>query len=550
LNSDSDNILTRDMGEQDDLHVEVMKTAFDAMKSDSDFISVNKVVNWNKKISILFSPLISDILSNISCCTSTSIILPDVSIQTIISISQLLQGGIDNDVVNNWTPDERKNLLEALEQLGLSSFINKDNGVTLTPARVEPPPPTVQPPKVNPVTIKKEKETNVEAPTEPVEPAAPPPPSEPMEQSEPANPQQEPVQPPVNPTTADAPAPVQEDVKNQCQKCSKSFPSVNQLKNHYCGHFLSLLKKKFENSYKNEKCLECNRIFPSLQKLLLHLGVVHDKINVILKMKGFRELPPFNLTNSQEKPSTTSAPDIKPVLKTPTVAPQASQKPPSSTTPAPAPTIPGPPPPPQTPVRDNSSAAPGPSKIPETPASEKKKLDEECNFDLKCQVCKQQTTSLHLLEQHLCRHFMKELQDMCSDLMDIDSLKCSLCLNQFKQKHSLVLHLGCKHGKINDVLRRKNFLPLPAPVLSNPTNAMQKKLIEVKKERFDQYTSKNSASSVVEETLNETSSSSSSTPNISALLQAPLSQATPSSSSSLDDILKKYNISTKFNPSS
>ena len=135
----------------------------------------------------------------------------------------------------------------------MSSFVNKDNGVTPTPVRENPPPPppvqTAQPPKVNPITIKKEKET--EAPSEPVEPAAaapPPAPSEPMEQSEPASQSQEPVQPPTNPTIADAPPPAQDDVKNQCQKCSKAFPSVNQLKNHYCGHFLSLLKKKFENS--------------------------------------------------------------------------------------------------------------------------------------------------------------------------------------------------------------------------------------------------------------------------------------------------------------
>ena len=140
---------------------------------------------------------------------------------------------------------------------------------------------------------------------------------------------------------------------------------------------------------------------------------------------------------------------------------------------------------------------------------------------------------------------MKELQDQFVDLMTPD-LKCTLCHSVFKQKHSLVLHLGCKHGKINEVLRQKNFLPLPAPVLNNPTNAMQKKLIEVKKERFDNR--EQNKSSLVEETLNETASS---TPNISALLQAPLAQSASSSTpSSLDDILKKYNISTRFNPSS
>ena len=409
FNSDSENISARIMGDQDDVYMEVMKTAFDVMRSDSDFISVNNL-NVNKKILNLFSPLISSALSSIPCCASTSIILPDVSIVSIQHISQLLHGGLDSDVTNKWTPDERKELLEVVDQLGLSSFINKENGaeVTSTPPRDEPPSESIQPQKVNPMTIKKEKETSVE---DPVEPAPPPSPTEPMEQGEPAEKQKEPVQPQSNPTDAEAPA--QDDVKNQCQKCHKSFSSVDQLKNHYAVHFLSLLKKKFESHYKIDsgrssgKCLICQRIFPSLQKMLLHIGVVHDKINVILKSKGYRELPPFSVTQNQEKPSTTTLQDVKPP-----VPPQASPKPtpssspktlaPSSSTSA-MPAVPGPPPPPQTPVRDSSSNKPGPAKIPEIPASEKKKLDEECNFDLKCQVCKQTTGSLHLLEQHLCR---------------------------------------------------------------------------------------------------------------------------------------------------
>ena len=80
---------------------------------------------------------------------------------------------------------------------------------------------------------------------------------------------------------------------------------------------------------------------------------------------------------------------------------------------------------------------------------------------------------------------MKELQESCNDL--VNEMKCMLCYNEFKQKHNLLLHLGCKHGKINDIIREKNLKVLPAPILNNPTTAMQKKLKlvekKVKKER-------------------------------------------------------------------
>ena len=100
-------------------------------------------------------------------------------------------------------------------------------------------------------------------------------------------------------------------------------------------------------------------------------------------------------------------------------------------------------------------------------------------------MCEQRIVSLHQLKQHLCRHFMKELQESCNDL--VNEMKCTLCYYEFKQKHNLLLHLGCKHGKINDIIREKNLKVLPAPILNNPTTAMQKKLKlvekKVKKER-------------------------------------------------------------------
>ena len=62
------------------------------------------------------------------------------------------------------------------------------------------------------------------------------------------------------------------------------------------------------------------------------------------------------------------------------------------------------------------------------------------------------------------------------------------------------MHIGCKHGKINDILRQKNLPVLPAPILNHSSTVMQKnlKLVEkaVKKERQDAPASSG-------ETLNE-----------------------------------------------
>ena len=101
-------------------------------------------------------------------------------------------------------------------------------------------------------------------------------------------------------------------------------------------------------------------------------------------------------------------------------------------------------------------------------------------------MCDKQLGSLHQLEQHCCRHFMKELAEQFSDIME--NMKCGLCNSVFKQRHSLLLHIGCKHGKINDILRQKGYVVLPAPIVNSNNGALQKqmqsRLLEIKKERL------------------------------------------------------------------
>ena len=119
-------------------------------------------------------------------------------------------------------------------------------------------------------------------------------------------------------------------------------------------------------------------------------------------------------------------------------------------------------------------------------------------------MCDKQLGSLHQLEQHCCRHFMKELAEQFSGIME--NMKCGLCNSTFKQKHSLLLHIGCKHGKINDILRQKGYVVLPAPIVNSNNGSLQKqmqsRLIEIKKERLtedDDVITKESKSSLKKE---------------------------------------------------
>ena len=136
---------------------------------------------------------------------------------------------------------------------------------------------------------------------------------------------------------------------------------------------------------------------------------------------------------------------------------------------------------------------------------------------------------------------MKELSEQFASLMD--DLKCCLCNTVFKQKHKLLLHIGCKHGKINDVLKQKGFAVLPAPLLNTPNHAMQKQLIQIKKERMDQETEVTTDKSDKFEDFDFTDST-----NKKKSDEAAAASTTPAApafnpgpfSTELSEILKKY----------
>ena len=55
----------------------------------------------------------------------------------------------------------------------------------------------------------------------------------------------------------------------------------------------------------------------------------------------------------------------------------------------------------------------------------------------------------------------------------------------FKAKAPLLTHIGCKHGKVNDILREKGYNVLPCLLATNGKSGaeMQANLVQIKREK-------------------------------------------------------------------
>ena len=146
------------------------------------------------------------------------------------------------------------------------------------------------------------------------------PPPEPMEEDQPSAPRQQalsttaptPQQQSTAPATTAAssvtdPPPALE-YKCEVKNCNKPFSTVILLKYHYCSHFMSMLKRNHEHLLDNSNsCKDCKKNFQNSRRLLLHIGVNHDKINEILRSRGYKELPPHSASMLQQAVATKAA---------------------------------------------------------------------------------------------------------------------------------------------------------------------------------------------------------------------------------------------------
>jgi hypothetical protein len=518
----------------EDLHGIVLKAAFRNLLANHQqlhLISAEGVrLCFNQHLFLLFSPLLRSLLSSLPPEWKVqgeplTILLPDTEATVVLRLSELLTTGS----TSNTGMKESQDVVQAAAELGISmSSLEGAGGVKVERKTI----PSASSNNVNvtdstkpvenenmvdtimknvqsitktvpeaPVVVKKEPGTDeLSTPNEVDKP------SENILNKEPSviDTTAQPPHPPITPNKTPTMEPAEASKEFQCKKCQKAFDNLMHLRSHYCLHFKMILKKKFNNLSPDNKCTECSKqpVFASSDRLLLHIGVHHRKIDEILKSKGInlpvnsQDLPMLKpskveVPSSPVKPATVSvAPPSLPVVHTPD--------------PTPAPVTPKPKVHISSTPRTLSSAlnildSSSNSSINKSTVSESNNsslLDEadskkpeapetRVNCDLKCEVCNQEQKSINLLEQHCCRHFMKDLKDQYASLMD--GGKCNICGNMFKQQHSLLMHIGCKHGKINEVLKQKGFAALPCPVINSTSAALQRQLMQIKKEKVDTY---------------------------------------------------------------
>jgi len=106
-----------------------------------------------------------------------------------------------------------------------------------------------------------------------------------------------------------------------------------------------------------------------------------------------------------------------------------------------------------------------------------------CNYSLTCELCQKENKTLQALYTHVISHIRVELERKVKDLME--GFQCKVCDQVFKAKAPLLTHIGCTHGKVNDILREKGYNVLPCLLATNGKKGaeMQANLVQIKKEK-------------------------------------------------------------------
>jgi len=83
-----------------------------------------------------------------------------------------------------------------------------------------------------------------------------------------------------------------------------------------------------------------------------------------------------------------------------------------------------------------------------------------------CQICSKTHTSLAQLWQHYARiHFLAELKQEYSFMVDIANKACTECGSRLSSIDALFIHIGTVHRKVNEIMQKRGLHSLEAPVL-------------------------------------------------------------------------------------
>ena len=265
----------------------------------------------------------------------------------------------------------------------------------------------------------------------------------------------------------------------KCTEQGKLFTSAYNLRYHYAKHAKAALINRLKQTWPNftnstNTCESCQVIFQNRDMLAFHIGAKHREVDAILTRKGI-PIPQEETASPQPlvllNPSTNDGvPNPEPIIGPTTIASETDHASSSSLSPTD-------PPHQQTPENLQQN-------LPTSKESEPSNK-ELVNYDLQCQVCEASCSTLSQLHQHCTNHFIRNIQTKFSHLIGETGKECLVCGFTAKSKSQVVTHLGCKHGKVNDILQEMGFKSLPCPVAPNTQKdkEIQKKLVELKKER-------------------------------------------------------------------
>merc|ERR1712142_51656 len=400
-------------------------------------VATNEGLSFNVSSSLLsmFSKTLAPILSaSHQCTTSSTIILPDFTLITFSNLVALLSKGYSKQCNDE---QEVQNMLDISEVLGIdldSLYLGaKKDGINLFEIKQEYSKTDVSTDhrlrrsseilggKIKDIVSKKEpKENRPEKSSETSEIPS-------------ANPQIE-----ENAYIAIAP-----DL--DCKICGKVCLSISLLGYHYCKHFSKdingLLAK--ENIIEGNSCLKCKQKFFDKHTLLCHVGVKHKYINLILQQKG---LPELLLSQIRKKSKSKAKNEV--LLKFDQTegakieSPENLQKEKIDVN-----------------LKIKTEVPDGLDlSVPNNLESSGVEYDME-GVELegvKCFSCGRVYTKISTLRQHLCNHLREDIKAKCVDIM-LDNNTCGLCKESLSHAQGLLLHLGTRHGILEQVLDEKGL---------------------------------------------------------------------------------------------